>query len=76
MDAVPDCRLVLLNAREYADIRKHGRDQLGHKGNIALIRLGFGGVWKGRALLLDRRIPQGVLYALQGSNVTQIKVIR
>jgi len=53
---------VFLNARDYADLRKFGRDILTPESRVALLKLGLQGTTWAAMIITSRSIPAGTVW--------------
>lgn len=67
---------VFLNARDYGDIRKFGRDQLDPVHQQALLDTGLMGMWWGAQMIVSRIVPVGTVYVCSAAEFLGVFPIR
>jgi HK97 family phage major capsid protein len=67
---------VFLNARDYGDIRKFGRDQLDPVHQQSLLDTGLMGQFWGAQLIVSRRVPVGTVYVCTAPDFLGVFPIR
>ncbi len=77
IQAIPKtAQWLLMSGRNYADLRKRGRNRMDPETTVVQLRLGNMGEWDGITVLVSRAIPHEAVYVINENIVMRIRVIR